>query len=78
MIRFFRFYTHIYTSLSIATDSDIANFLCALDIPALTEAARLELYIRGIKDAILCFLTAKRVGPSGFWIEFFNVDIFCS
>ena len=41
--RFFDFLSQLYTSKSMPTDSDLDDFLNSLNIPALSEAAKLEL-----------------------------------
>lgn len=77
--RFFSFYSQLYISRSIVTGTDIANFLHTLDIPVLSEFARLDLEteftLEEIKNAIRSFPGGKACGPDGFGIEFYKTHI---
>lgn len=77
--RFLDFYSHLYTSRSTATDTEIANFLNALEIPSLDDDARQVLdaciTLDEIKNAIRSFPNGKACGPDGFGIEFYKAHI---
>ena len=77
--RFFDFYSHLYTSRSTASDTEIANFLDALEIPSLDDDARQVLdgcfTLDEIKTAIRSFPNGKACGPDGFGIEFYKTHI---
>lgn len=76
---FANFYKQLYSAKSNATDNDIVDFLGALDIPVLDDAARQELdsdfTLEEIKAAIRSFPNGKACGPDGFGIEFYKAHI---
>ena len=77
--RFFGFFSQLYTSKFKPSDSDLDRFLNSLIIPAIGEAAKLELdsdfTLEEIKRVIRSFPNGKACGPDGFGIEFYKKDI---
>lgn len=77
--RFRSFYCQLYTSSTMATVAEITNFLNALDIPTLPEAARglldADFTLEEIRNAICSFPNGKACGPDGFGIELYKTHI---
>lgn len=69
------FYRELYTSNTTATQADLASFFDSLEMPKLSDAARVSLdsdfTLEEIVAAIKSFSTGKAVGPDGFSSEFF-------
>lgn len=76
---FYDYYNDLYASKSSSSKYAILDFLNKLDMPKLSEAAKLQLdadfTLEEIKTAIRSFPNGKACGPDGFGIEFYKAHI---